>query len=69
MAKKKNSELTEVKQGKILGLIISGSSLAKIAKTLDIPKSTVHDTVKHYENAENLKKNKINFDKCLFFFN
>jgi transposase len=55
MAKKKNSELTQVERGKILGLRISGSSLAKIAKTFNIPKSTVHDTIKRYENVENLK--------------
>src|SRR5688500_18956518 len=55
MAKKKNSDLTKGEQGKILGLRISGSSLAKIAKTFNIPKSTVHDTIKRYENVENLK--------------
>lgn len=55
MAKNKISELTEAERGKILGLRIGGSSLAKIAKTLNIPKSTVYDTIKRYENTENLK--------------
>ena len=55
MPKNKNSELTEADRGKILGLRIGGSSLAKIAKTLNIPKTTVYNTIKRYENAENLK--------------
>src|SRR5437588_8642495 len=55
MTKNKNSELTEANQGKILGLRIGGSPLAKIAKMLNIPNTTVYNTIKCYENAENLK--------------
>jgi transposase len=49
----KNSELTE--RGKILGLRLGGSSLNKIVKILKLPKTTVYDTIKRYENAESLR--------------
>src|SRR5215217_5127549 len=50
----KNSELTEAERGKILGLRL-GSSLNKIVKILKLPKTTVYDTIKRYENAESLR--------------
>ena len=54
MPKNKNSELTEADRGKILGLRIGGSSLAKIAKTLNIPKTTVYNTMERI--GEEIKK-------------
>ena len=50
MPKVKGSELTEVERGKILGLRLSGITIERISKTLSIPKSTVHYTIKHYYN-------------------
>src|SRR6185369_15617685 len=51
----KNSKLTEAERGKNLGLRIGGSSLNKIVKKLKLPKTTVYDTIKRYENAESLR--------------
>src|SRR4051794_6279940 len=47
----KNSELTEVERGKILGLRLSGTSMPRISKILKIPYSTVQYTVAHYSNS------------------
>ena len=38
-----------------MGLRLGGSSLNKIVKILKLPKTTVYDTIKRYENAESLR--------------
>jgi len=51
----RNTELTETKRGKILGLRMGNKNGIEIAKILKLPKSTVYDTIKRYEDSENLK--------------
>ena len=51
----KNLELTEAEHEKILGLRLGDSSLNKIVKILKLPKTTVYDTIRSYENAESLE--------------
>jgi len=51
----RNTELTETERGKILGLRMGNKNGIEIAKILKLPKSTVYDTIKRYEDSENLK--------------
>ena len=51
----RNTELTETERGKILGLRMGNKNGIEIAKILKLPKSTVYDSIKRYEDSENLK--------------
>ena len=44
----KHKELNEFERGKIIGLSEEGYSRRKISKILEIPKSTVQDTIKKF---------------------
>ena len=51
----RNTELTETKRGKFLGLRIGNENGVEIEKIPKLPKSTVYDIIKQYEGSENLK--------------
>lgn len=46
----KSSELTESERGQIIGLHKGGHSQRNISKIIDIPRSTIGDTIRRYKN-------------------
>ena len=51
----RNTELTETKRRKFLGLRMGNENGVEIEKILKLPKSIIYDTIKQYEGSENLK--------------
>ena len=47
----KRKELSEFERGEVIGLLEESCSERKISKLLDIPKSTVHDTIKKFSET------------------
>jgi len=47
----KRKELNEFERGKIIGLSTEGCSVRKISKILEIPKSTVQNTIKKFSET------------------